>query len=436
MSYFKKIDTELVMKSSMIINELTTRDVARRVIDTYEIAPSFIPVLEALWQCSDTPKLRHWVSVSRCLLRSKMRMLDPDPRFVAHFFVDSLAPARIMEIHAFRALEIVLEDCLSKGRDFDWTDDSVLFPPTFNIWKVGTIRPKNALHGVDLHLTKGGLTVRSVASEVSAFCDCSNAHASGNLTFTSAILVTTPAGEFVVPMDVPGLADAFHSNAPVVRGREANHQWLKVFEKAVDLLHSQRPDLARDCAKLSPAVLALHSGGTSFGSSSPQEVMGLVFLPGVDDPYDVAECLLHESLHQKLYRVEEGAPLFIEGQDEEEIYYSPWRSDGRPLRMLVHGAYVFVGVSHYWKTHYERLTYGEDRDNAAFHCYYRAKQAETAIAIVDKHDRRTDMGRKVSEIIREGIDGALSGLTVPPAVQAEANMRLEQHLSRFVRFVH
>lgn len=435
MTYFGKISTDLVMKSSKVIHELTTQDILRRVLEIFEVPPAFVSVLKSLSNCQDSPKLRHWVSVSRCLLRSKIQTLDPEPRFVAHFYVDSLAPSRIMEIHAFRAMEIVLEDKMAHGGDFAWDDGGALFPPTFNLWKVGTIQPTAPLTGVRIQLVQDLLTIKANGSRVSLSRDGSNVQVSGSLSFTPPLLATSQAGDFVVPIDVSGLADAYHSHAPVVRGRSANMKWIKVFGEAVSLLHTQNPDTARDCARLCPAVLALHTGGASYGSSSPQELMGLIFLPGVDDAYDLAECLLHESLHQKLYRVEEGSPLFMDGKDEEEIYYSPWRSDGRPLRMLVHGAYVFAGVSHYWKTNYERLTYPEDRDNAGFHCYYRAKQAEAAIAIVDKHDRRTEMGRKVSEIIHEGIDDALCGLTVPASVQAEANVRLEQHLSRFGRLV-
>lgn len=103
--------------------------------------------------------------------------------------------------------------------------------------------------------------------------------------------------------------------------------------------------------------------------------------------------------------------------------------------MLVHGAYVFAGVSHYWRRNRERLTLGDDRDNATFHCYYRAKQAETAMHVVDKYGVRTEMGHRVSEIIREGIDDALSGLDVPTSVMSEAKHRLEQHQARFSSFV-
>lgn len=436
MSYFDAISTDLVMKSSTIINKVTTNDIVRRVVETYELPDSFLPIVEALTQCDDSPKLRHWVSVSRSLLRSKIQVLDPEPRFISHFFVDSLDAGRIVEIHAFRALEIVIEDCLKRRAYFEWQDEEVWFPPSLNLWKIGTIHANAPIKGVKIRLDQGHLSIQSRGSKVEIVCDVASVHFEGDFAFTSALLASTCAGDFVVPIDVSGLADSFHSNAPVVRGLGANKQWIGIFQNAMTLLHEQAPSMAADCAVLSPAVLALHTGGTSYGSSSPQEIMGLIFLPGIDAPYDLAECLLHESLHQKLYRVEEGAPLFQDGKDEEEKYYSPWRSDGRPLRMLVHGAYVFAGVSHYWRANHERLTDADDRENASFQCYYRAKQAESAMAIVDKFDFRTAMGSKVSEIIKEGIDSALSGMNLSPSVLKEAHERLDQHRARFGKHVH
>ena len=82
MSYFDAISTDLVMKSSTIINKVTTNDIVRRVVEIYELPDSFLPIVEALAQCDDSPKLRHWVSVSRSLLRSKIQVLDPEPRFI------------------------------------------------------------------------------------------------------------------------------------------------------------------------------------------------------------------------------------------------------------------------------------------------------------------------------------------------------------------
>ena len=433
MNYFSTVDTDLVLKSSAIIHEMTTRDIAQRMAMSFEFAPSFLRIMDTLPDCGDTPKLRHWVSVSRSLLRSKLQTLDPDPRFVAHFFIDSLRPTRVHEIHAFRALEIALESAIHRGQDFEWHDETILCPPTFNVWGHGTALSKQQFQGFKLTLAERQLQIGFGQCELSIDLDTRALELPGEVAFQADLKAPTIVGDFAVPINVSGLSDTYHSNAPIVRGVEANKEWASVFQQAVQILYNQSPAIAQDCLKLSPAVLALHTGGTSFGSSSPQEAMGLIFLPGVDDAYDVAECLLHETLHQKLFRVEEGAPLFDAVRGDDEIYYSPWRSDARPLRMLMHGAYVFTGVSHLWKGIHASQSNEIERDNAAFHCYYRAQQAAAAMKIVEKFECRTDMGLRISRIINDGIEDALDDLEVSASVMDEAFARLEQHRAKFGR---
>lgn len=434
MHYFDLISTDLVMRSSQLISEMTTKEIIRRYSEVFPAPRSLGHVVEELASCSDSPKLRHWVSVSISLLRAKMKVLDPEPRFVAHFYIDSLRPERISEIHALRALEIFTADRWSRGIAFDWEDNTIQPPARFNCWGLGTIVVRKPSPGMSLRVSGTELCIE-IGGNTAKFTPGNDLpELSAGLEFEPSLRVETRAGEVVLPIDVSGLADSYHSNAPIVRSIEANREWVGVFKDAIDLLYSQNASMAVDCVRLSPAALALHCGGTAFGSSSPQEVMGLVFLPGVSDCYDVAECFLHESLHQKLYRVEEGASLFEGEAADDEIFYSPWRSDPRPLRMLMHGAYVFAGVSNFWKQNYLDSSDQESRENAGFHCYYRAKQARAAMDIVSKYDCRTATGVKVSEVIEAGIDGALTDLHVEPFAVDDAESRIRNHREMFAKY--
>ena len=428
MDFFRAIDTDLVLRSSAQVSRITTADIAARAMNTIDIPESFIGVVTGLAGCVDTPKRRHWVSVSRSLIRSKHKVLDPEPRFVAHFFVDALKPTRIGEIHAFAALEIMLEHHLANGAELNWEDPAIEAPPRFNVWNVGTIRVRQPCRGACVTVSGHELVIQFGEGEFRYERSTGDIHLHGCIQFDPSFKIETSAGTVQLPHDVPGLADCFHSHAPVVRSIYANQEWAPVFQTAADILHRQDAAMAQECLQLTPAVLALHSGGTSYGSSSPPEVLGLVFLPGVLDPTDVAECLLHEALHQKLFRAEEGAPLFEAELGDEEIYYSPWRSDPRPLRMLVHGAYVFTGVSHYWRTIQQSERDDKDgRENAGFHSYYRARQAQAAMHIVDKYCGRTALGRKVSDIINQGIEQVLAAPDISVSTIEEANRRLSEH---------
>ena len=73
-------------------------------------------------------------------------------------------------------------------------------------------------------------------------------------------------------------------------------------------------------------ILPLHSGSIGFGSASSEDILGLIYLPGVDTKYDIAECFLHEALHQKLFRIESAVNLFEDHSLMEEEYYGASRS--------------------------------------------------------------------------------------------------------------
>lgn len=434
MRYFHSIDTDLVLRSSEIVGAIARKEVVRRYLQIFPVPPSLEQVVQALGSCSDSPKLRHWVAVSVSLLRAKLKVLDPEPRFVSHFYIDSLRPERISEIHALRALEIVAADHWGAGASFEWKDDSIQSTLRFNCWGVGTIVLQEPCLGMSVRVSGDELLI-GLGGETARLASESNTlELSSGLRFERSLSVKTRAGPVVLPVDVAGLADSYHSNAPIVRSQEANREWAGVLKDAIDLLYSNSASMATECVRLSPAALALHCGGTAFGSSSPQELMGLVYLPGVTDVYDVAECFLHESLHQKLYRVEEGASLFEGEAGDDEAYYSPWRSDARPLRMLMHGAYVFTGVSNFWKQNYLESNDPDFRENAGFHCYYRAKQAQAAMEIVSKYDHRTAMGQKVSQVIEAGIAEAITGLQPSAFAVGDADSRLYSHRKAFARY--
>lgn len=84
---------------------------------------------------------------------------------------------------------------------------------------------------------------------------------------------------------------------------------------------------------------------------SHSDLPGAILACAAPHPYYLADVLIHESHHNRLFFVEEIAP-FLEGAQEdleaESRYCSPWREDLRPLHGLLHGAYVFVPTTRFW----------------------------------------------------------------------------------------
>ncbi|MBA1138722.1 cyclophane-forming radical SAM/SPASM peptide maturase YhhB [Mesorhizobium neociceri] len=63
------------------------------------------------------------------------------------------------------------------------------------------------------------------------------------------------------------------------------------------------------------------------------------------DPYDLADSLIHEHRHQKLYLLERISPTV---EPTELRVVSPWREDLRPPSGLLHAVFVFVELRRFW----------------------------------------------------------------------------------------
>lgn len=87
-------------------------------------------------------------------------------------------------------------------------------------------------------------------------------------------------------------------------------------------------------------------------AASSSDAFGCLLLSEPDDDEDVLPAQLgvavvHEFRHTLLNGLIFLTPLF---EECDELFYAPWRDDPRPLGGLVHGAYAFSGVAHYWRT--------------------------------------------------------------------------------------
>jgi len=66
---------------------------------------------------------------------------------------------------------------------------------------------------------------------------------------------------------------------------------------------------------------------------------------GFASPYDIADSIIHEHRHQKLYLLEKFLPII---RSELPYVPSPWREEPRPVSGLFHGVFVFVELQNYW----------------------------------------------------------------------------------------
>ncbi|MHC8378402.1 cyclophane-forming radical SAM/SPASM peptide maturase YhhB [Pseudomonas sp. MDT1-16] len=124
-------------------------------------------------------------------------------------------------------------------------------------------------------------------------------------------------------------------------------------ERAMAIVKAWRPELAAEMLAACSAVQFVRDPSAdphkivSFSDNSVPGALYVSISQGevLIDPYDLADSLIHEHRHQKLYLLERYAPT-VERTSAQVI--SPWREDLRPPSGLLHAVFVFVELRRFW----------------------------------------------------------------------------------------
>lgn len=121
-------------------------------------------------------------------------------------------------------------------------------------------------------------------------------------------------------------------------------KWLSSLEEAWFLIDSCSSLLASEILMGVQSLVPVHSHAIDVHRSQTfREIPGLLILSWMSDTSVIVEALVHEYHHHKLNALLNLDPIIVEGSPEE-IYYSPWRDDPRPLSGILQGIYVFQAV--------------------------------------------------------------------------------------------
>lgn len=85
---------------------------------------------------------------------------------------------------------------------------------------------------------------------------------------------------------------------------------------------------------------------TTHYSFTAKNLLGVMFLSGSYRFLPLCEAIVHEYHHHELYVLM--ATQDVLGEQTDKRYYSPWRTDARPLSGLFHALHVFTGVSDFY----------------------------------------------------------------------------------------
>ncbi|MFK3888827.1 cyclophane-forming radical SAM/SPASM peptide maturase YhhB [Sphingomonas sp. NPDC079357] len=138
----------------------------------------------------------------------------------------------------------------------------------------------------------------------------------------------------------------FEDEVVALRGRA-------LVDEALGIIEAWRPAVARELRLICSAVQFVRDPTAhpdKIVSFSDDSVPGALYVSivqgdGLIDAYDLADSLVHEYRHQKLYLFERLHPTTFQGA----LVVSPWREDLRPVSGLLHAAFVFVELGRFWR---------------------------------------------------------------------------------------
>lgn len=173
--------------------------------------------------------------------------------------------------------------------------------------------------------------------------------------YLSFLLAAEPvnAKEIAIDLNDPWLRIPFGKAIDFETGAASPNDAKALVKSALELVRAWRPALYRELVQTCDAVQFVRDRTAhpdKIISFSDDAVPGALYASAVQgtkivDAYDMADSLIHEHRHQKLYLLERLTPTVQTGAAK---VVSPWREELRPPSGLLHAVFVFVELRRFW----------------------------------------------------------------------------------------
>ncbi|MGK7943353.1 MAG: AMP-binding protein, partial [Microcystaceae cyanobacterium] len=185
-------------------------------------------------------------------------------------------------------------------------------------------------------------------------------------------------------------------------------------------------------------VLTLKSPETgTFTNLSSSDFPGASVWSVFNNPYRLADNFIHEFHHNRLFLIEKNNPLLLDSVEDAQannLYYSPWRYDLRPLRGIFHAIYVYTPVAQFWLNVYRKQPIGELLNFAKSQLIEISLQLQIGLEQLRKYANFTPLGQDLlDELSSNGaeIAQAITDLQIPldtPALDYHRNGSFQYQL--------
>lgn len=139
-------------------------------------------------------------------------------------------------------------------------------------------------------------------------------------------------------------------------GEAYQAQQAGLLRNALEAIHRYSPEVYQQIRDNVRLIALKPHRSSEYTNVSLSELPGAMMLTVVNHPLVMADRIIHEFHHHRLFSIEDGDPLLeLSNGPGQRLtrYYSPWRDDPRPIRGLLHGLYVFIAVGRFWQAVYE-----------------------------------------------------------------------------------
>ena len=362
------------------------------------------------------PRAWHFVYTTKNLISDFSNNRDPSPEVINHLNIDYIHKTRVIELHLFNAVELAMiyskEKKITTAFTINFKLPSQIYFPNIGNCLEHNFKSTNSIISCDPDL---GILInkKNIKSELKS---------DKIIILPDDFSITFKDLKFQVSLNDPILNNPYFANGPIIKNKSNLKNWVKNYLlDAIELFEKLFPEDFSKILSLSSHYYFIHNSTNRFSSASSEKIPGIIYLPCINNVGHLAECILHENLHQLLFRIEKIIDIYNGGQIIEK-YWSPWRDDPRPLRMIMHGVFVFAGVIDYWIRMIDIRNTSEDH----YQLFLRSKQVQEGLKVLDKHANYSSAGKKLHRHLLKYVDSIpLDG--VPRKIKNGINETLKKH---------
>jgi hypothetical protein len=355
----------------------------------------------ALWS---EPSLFHWVRVAFQLLDNRINKADIGKLardYMRELGSTSTSQALIQHLDAFRIFE--LGSSIANGSDIHWDKPLKLSLPCALPCTGWTIR---GLERVEIIAYADGCLQLQVEGERYETPLVSGRVGAASLSVLACTVSSYNGAELrIQPEVMAGLG--FREARPALETTdEYRTKTARIIDQALQRIATYAPDSFRLLAE-ETHVIAAKAPGNEHSNSTFSSLPGAMVLSVVPHTFEMADRIIHEVHHDRLFCIEEFNALLVDGTEDSpniERYYSPWRDDLRPVRGILHGVYVFIAVGRFWMNILKEGTAAaEDLEYAAERLRRAIGQLHIAIDVLTESANFTPFGKGVFEQLKEDV---------------------------------